>query len=714
MISRIPLDAGWRDAYVRWFLWTYGWVRRDPKRCQAGAFAAMQALHDGATVEQASKLAKRHRSRGAAQRELALADPWKRVYGDWVAWARAQVGTDLEACRRVADLGLQATLDGAEPAEAARLAMLTVLSPEQLEAEAEARHLQRREWREGDVIRDRYEVERVITKGGMGLVYFVFDRNLGQASAIKTYRDQVFAHEEVQANFVREATAWINLDAHPNIVRAELVEVVNDKPLLVMEYVAGGDLGEWIGTPRLTRDLAEVLRLCIQFCDGMNHALAKGIACHRDIKPANCLLTAGGDLKISDFGLAIVMAQKRRFGGGSRAPEERRGALGTWAFMAPEQWDEAALVDVQADVYSFGVMLFEMVTGDLPFLPAGRLPTWELARRLRDLHLKAPPPSIRGRTQLAWSRELAAVDELIQDCLGKRPIDRPMGFTEIRASLAQLYESLTDTSAPIALSGAMLDADDWLNKGVSLVRLGRAAEAATAYKRALELNSALSLAWWDLALANESLGHREAADYAWRRYLRLQPGDLDGIVRRGNNLLVNQKWRRAFKVFEVAVKSAPDNTDAWIGSGIALVKLGEGIRWRPSAVSLVTIGAPIALAANVVMLVVLAISITVARPRRRQALARFDRALSLDPSSSEGWRGRGDALDLLGDFPGAVASYRRAIELDAANTLAWFNLGITYFKRSHFTDALPAFQVANQLGWGGAAQMIQQCQRKGA
>src|SRR5579862_9377397 len=86
-----------------------------------------------------------------------------------------------------------------------------------------------------------------------------------------------------------------------------MVEKIQGKPFLFLEYVSGGDLAAWIGTPRLTEDISQVLRFAVQFCDGMIHALSKGIRAHRDIKPRNCLITVDGTLKVTDFGLAKLL-----------------------------------------------------------------------------------------------------------------------------------------------------------------------------------------------------------------------------------------------------------------------------------------------------------------------------------------------------------------------------------------------------------------------
>ena len=142
-------------------------------------------------------------------------------------------------------------------------------------------------WKIGDLIQGRWEIHQTM-QGGMGAVYIVYDRQWKDAFAAKTFQDEVFTRNpNTKARFEKEASAWINLDLHPNITEARLLHVIDGKPFLFLEYVSGGDLSRWIGTPRLTNNPASVLRFSIQFCDGMRHVISKGLTAHRDIKPVN-------------------------------------------------------------------------------------------------------------------------------------------------------------------------------------------------------------------------------------------------------------------------------------------------------------------------------------------------------------------------------------------------------------------------------------------
>jgi serine/threonine protein kinase len=120
----------------------------------------------------------------------------------------------------------------------------------------------------------------------MGEVLIVFDHTLKEPLAAKTFLGDAFeCNSTAQERFRQEALIWIELDQHENVAQARFVETIEGRPFIFLEYVSGGDLAGWIGLPRLTQNLPLVLDLTLQLCDGMQHALLKGIKAHRDLKP---------------------------------------------------------------------------------------------------------------------------------------------------------------------------------------------------------------------------------------------------------------------------------------------------------------------------------------------------------------------------------------------------------------------------------------------
>ena len=249
------------------------------------------------------------------------------------------------------------------------------------------------------------------------------------------------------------------------------VEEIDGKPHILLELVTGGDLRRRIGTPAL--DVPHILDLGIQFCRGMDHAVGRGLRCHRDVKPGNLLLSPDGTLKITDFGLAVIRdelyadaefsidldgdpaaapdpvralpaatgpdpaATTALFdpdpAGGDRDPAHLRitqtgSLLGTLPYMAPEQFRDAKAVDIRADIYGFGIVLFQLLTGQLPF-------RGKTVARFDRAHERYTPPSVVASIPRKYARDAAAIDAIVQRCLMKDPADRFATMTDLRRAM---------------------------------------------------------------------------------------------------------------------------------------------------------------------------------------------------------------------------------------------------------------------------------------
>jgi Tol biopolymer transport system component len=217
-----------------------------------------------------------------------------------------------------------------------------------------------------------YELRGLLGKGGMGEVYRALDTKLGREVALKIL-PEAFAHDANRmARFEREAQVLASLN-HPNIAAIYGLEESDGTRALVMELVEGPTLAERIGGRVMS--LEEALPIAKQIAEALEYAHEKGII-HRDLKPANVKLTADGHVKLLDFGLAKALeAPAQAAGNPSISPTltvegTRAGViLGTAAYMAPEQ-ARGAIVDKRADIWSFGVVLYERLTGQQPFAGA--------------------------------------------------------------------------------------------------------------------------------------------------------------------------------------------------------------------------------------------------------------------------------------------------------------------------------------------------------
>jgi serine/threonine protein kinase len=291
-----------------------------------------------------------------------------------------------------------------------------------------------------------YKVLDRIGAGGMGEVFRARDTRLGRTVAIKVVGAEVAAHPERRARFLREARAAAKL-SHPNI--AALYEIGEDREqlFLVFEFVPGENLKTAIGgrpmNPRRAIDVA------VQIADALADAEVEGIV-HRDIKPANIIVTPKGNAKILDFGLAAWTN-----GGAERAhaAEAKTVAVtapgttqGTVAYMSPEQALGEQL-DHRTDIFSLGIVLYEMLTGKLPF--TGATPT---ALALQIMQAQPPGPSSVNKS---LPMELdAIVNKALAKSLDHRYESAVTLAAELR-SVAAILDVRSDAAAPASAQAAV-------------------------------------------------------------------------------------------------------------------------------------------------------------------------------------------------------------------------------------------------------------------
>ncbi|NJL29635.1 MAG: serine/threonine protein kinase, partial [Thermoanaerobaculia bacterium] len=270
----------------------------------------------------------------------------------------------------------------------------------------------------------RFEVERVLGRGGMGTVFLARDPVIGRPVAIKQIRPDpstdTVRREELRSRFELEFRSAGTL-AHPNVVTIYDVGQAQDSYFIAMEYVEGESLAERLARPPKLEP-AEILDLARQIASGLDYAHSRSIV-HRDVKPGNVLLTTTGHVKITDFGLAKFL---------STDVTQTGTLLGTPAFMAPEQVLSRP-VGPQSDQFSFAVILYLMLTGEAPF--GTEHPSSIL---YKIVHEAAEPPRRRNR-QLP-----AAVDEVLLRALSKQPEQRFSGCKVLVEELARALAAPQD------------------------------------------------------------------------------------------------------------------------------------------------------------------------------------------------------------------------------------------------------------------------------
>jgi eukaryotic-like serine/threonine-protein kinase len=259
------------------------------------------------------------------------------------------------------------------------------------------------------VIGDRFELRELLGRGGMSEVWLAEDRDLGRPVALK-----LLAGGGDPARLVREARAIAAL-SHPHIAGLYDVGEAEGRPYLVLEYLPGGTLEDRLEDDRPLPD-HETRRLAAQIAAGLAHAHASGIV-HRDLKPSNILFDVEGRAKLGDFGIAQAAGQATLTEAGT--------IMGTAAYLSPEQ-AEGRPVGPATDVYSFGVLLYRLLTGRLPF-------TGQTALEVALKHQREQPVAVAS-IRPAAPADLAA---LAEHALAKNPVDRPRDGTELGALLAE-------------------------------------------------------------------------------------------------------------------------------------------------------------------------------------------------------------------------------------------------------------------------------------
>ena len=270
---------------------------------------------------------------------------------------------------------------------------------------------------------EHYEILAPLGAGGMGEVYRAFDGKLKRDVALKLLPDR-FARDPARLlRFEREAVVLANLN-HPNIAAIYGLENSNGTRFLVLELVEGSTLAERINSGPIP--VSEAIAIAIQIAEGLEAAHEKGVV-HRDLKPANIKLTAGGKVKVLDFGLAKALSEPDFPADPSNSPtitmQETAGGvvMGTASYMSPEQ-AEGKPVDKRADVWSFGVVLFEMLTGQRLF--DGKSTSHIIVRVMEQEPdwSKLPPLP-------------AGVQDLLERCLQKDPAQRLRDIGDVRIQL---------------------------------------------------------------------------------------------------------------------------------------------------------------------------------------------------------------------------------------------------------------------------------------
>jgi len=290
-----------------------------------------------------------------------------------------------------------------------------------------------------------YEIVEPLGEGGMGVVYKARDPRLQRTVALKVLPAHHSSDPVRRARLLREARAAAALN-HPHIVTVHDIASEGDTDFIVMEHVSGRPLGKLI--PERGLPLAEALRIGTQVADALAAAHAAGVV-HRDMKPSNVVIAADGRAKVLDFGLATLASEDDR---GAAERLTREGAIvGTITYMSPEQ-SVGQPADARSDMFSFGLVLYEMLAGSPPFKARST------AEHFHMLNYSIPPPLRTVRPAVP-----EALEQVVSRMLARRPEDRFAEMRDVERELARLLAEAASAPAeewePVDPEAVTLDPD---------------------------------------------------------------------------------------------------------------------------------------------------------------------------------------------------------------------------------------------------------------
>ncbi len=286
----------------------------------------------------------------------------------------------------------------------------------------------------------QYRIEELIGRGGMGTVYRALDNKLGRQVAIKVLNPELTADPDRRTRFLQEARAAAAL-THPAVAQVYDIDEVDGTMFIAMEFVDGRTVRLLIESGEL--DLAAAIEIALQTVDGLARAHDLGII-HRDIKPDNIMVTKDGRAKILDFGLAKLLdpvqaAPVQRMSSQTmtmQGPATIEGTvMGTLSYMSPEQARGKAL-DQRSDLFSFGIVLYQMVSGELPFKGETPIDT------MHSIAYEEATPVTSLNSDLPYD-----LNRIIARCLRKKPEDRYPDAHALGADLTKLRKEIESGTA---------------------------------------------------------------------------------------------------------------------------------------------------------------------------------------------------------------------------------------------------------------------------
>ena len=532
----------------------------------------------------------------------------------------------------------------------------------------------REKWEVGSVIDGKYTVKKILF-GGMGIVYVIDDKAMNRTYALKTFKDEFIFDSTVCNQFIKEAEIWTKLGKHKNIVQAERVVLREGQPYLFLEFIDGEELESIIKREKLP--ILTAIDYSLQLCNGMIYAWSLMGLIHRDLKPANCFINKENILKISDFGLGTVSFTKE--GENNEDLLGNAAVVGTVPYMAPELFMDSSLASTQSDVYAFGIILCEMLTGVNPFFD-------EDPSEIIDRHLNLTPSLFDYPSEEITPE----IDYIFQKCIAKDREERYKDFEELYQDLSVLYEDLSGAEFK-KTSNETFSEEYLIKRGVSLLNLKHYKEAVKFFDDAISLNPrspAILHKGKNLAF----LGKYDEAIKVLDEFIEIHQDSWMALLNKGNVLRMAKRYDEAQECLEKADSLMPEKAEILSAIGNLMGDLGkysEAIDYCEKSLDI-----------NNQLPDTWYLLGNYYANQKKYELANdsYAEAVELNPRLSEAWTGKGKTSYYLGFYKESISAFKRSLSLDYSDVEQMTYLAQAYMKNGDFKQATDCFNKLFEKG----------------
>ncbi len=499
-------------------------------------------------------------------------------------------------------------------------------------------------WPAGYRIQQRWEIAGAIADASSG-AWLAADLQSGEARMVREV-DLSFAAAQQQ-----EWSLWAQMPDHPNVTPTFVQIEEQGVPLTVTGFIGGTHLGHWMGRQELISRPERVLRFALQIVWALQHARQHGLPAHGNLSPCNCLVASGEVVKLTDFGAARVWT----------LPEDRTARAAVLAspamlrrlpYLAPERFDDPLRVDGTSDIYSLGVLLFEMFSASPPVQAA----SWDEYHALHEQQ-GSPVVSIQPES-LKW---------LLENCLEPDPKRRLADLDGVQRSLLACWREMVRTPEPQPLQGEGREAQRYVERSAGLRALGRLPEALAAWQAGAALApSAPGVLWQHIGLLTDEERFAETFD-AYDALRTVSPHPQEVLAQKGDLYYRLEKNHSALDCYDEALHLDPALECAWFHKAIIMEETG----------------------------------------REAEAISLYDHLLRLNPEHTGALSNKAGLLFTMGMAPEALEALDRALAVAPQNGMLNFNKGALLSLAFHrFEEALTWLEKAQALGVAEAAEAM--------